>query len=426
MDPALLLFYLNSFSMLIMAIYALRHYIYSAIHVILSLRPIKNPGEGPPVLQEGLPRVSILIPAHNEENVIGGLLKSLVTQDYPKELMEVIVINDGSTDKTGDIAKAFAKRFNFVKVVDIYPGGNGKAQALNIGLEHAKGDVILVFDADYVPMFDCVRRLVENLMDGRYGVVQGNIIPYNHGTFFSKVVRLERLVGYELEFPVRDALSLFVQYGGTVGGFRREVIERVGKWRRNTLAEDTDLTCRAMIHGFKIKYVRDALALEQAVDNLWAYIKQRFRWMKGHIQCFFRYTWGILRSPYMTLREKVDGVLLLAMYLTPLAWLTTTIYVLAGLLSWVKPPIVESILGLTLLQMFLTSLITESLVATITSEEKTRSLLPAILAIPIISYMLALVALAALISLLTDKITGETKWPKTEKRPLPPLTPIQP
>ena len=120
-------------------------------------------------------------------------------------------------------------------------------------------------------------------------------------------------------------MELISQFGGTVGGFRKSLIEFLGGWDPEILAEDTDLTFRIYLAGYKVKYVNEADCYEEAVINWRSYWRQRSRWAKGHMQCAFRHVWPVLRSKRMSLREKVDGFLLLNVYFVPifaaLAWI---------------------------------------------------------------------------------------------------------
>jgi len=108
------------------------------------------------------------------------------------------------------------------------------------------------------------------------------------------------------------------QFGGTVGGFRRDLIESLGGWNPNMLAEDTDLTFRAYLAGYKIRYVNEAECYEEAVETWQSYGHQRYRWAKGHMQAAFKHLWPLVRSQNLNLREKIDGFLLLNIYFMPL------------------------------------------------------------------------------------------------------------
>ena len=417
----------NLFALLVMGIYALRHYAYTLLFIAMKLGSKKKQNNHVENLSY-FPRVSILVPAHNEENVIADLLSSLVSQEYPRDKMEIIVINDGSTDRTGEIARGFANSYpGLVKVVEVAEGGKGKANALNIGLDHATGDVILVFDADYIATTDSVAKLVYYLTAGGYQLIQGQVIPYNTQKLFSKVVALERTVGYLCEFPVRDRYGLFIQYAGTVGGFKRDVINTLGKWDKSSLAEDTDLTCRATLKGYRIKYEQDIIGFEQAVEDMWAYFKQRFRWAKGHTICCLRYFKALAKAKNISLRKKIDGLLVLFMYLSPISWLLTSIFILATvILNPLLSPIILSIpfigdlfwVSVAFWLFIFSALFVESLVSVALSGVGLRRHIVPLMLIPIVGHGMAMTCVLALVDLALDRVfrAGEHTWERTEKK----------
>ena len=237
------------------------------------------------------PIVSILIPARNEEKVIARTLKRMTELTYPKDKLQIIIIDDVSTDNTGKIAEQYLKTYNNIKIVhrNEPEGGRGKASALNAGFKHAKGEIILCFDADYYPQKDIIEKLVKEFDDPKVGAVQGRVTVLNEPqNIVTRLVALERTGGYCIDQQARNSLGLITQFGGTVGGFRRELWESLGGWDESILAEDTDLTFRVYLAGYRVRYVNDAECYEEAVESWRAYWKQRYRWAKGHMQwCSF-------------------------------------------------------------------------------------------------------------------------------------------
>ena len=267
------------------------------------------------------PTVTILIPAHNEEKVIGKLLKKMTSLSYPKNKLEVIVIDDASSDGTGKIADENAKENSLIKVLhrDASVGGKGKAAALNAGLKQSAGEIVLCFDADYIPSNDIVTKLVEKFVDPNVGAVQGRPVVLNEPkNIVTRLVALERIGGYRVDQEARDILGLIPQFGGTVGGFRRSIIESLGGFDESMLTEDTDLTFQIYLAGYKIRYVGGAECYEEAVDSWKAYWRQRHRWARGHMQVCFKHSFNLLKSKKMKLKEKVDGLLLLHVYFMPI------------------------------------------------------------------------------------------------------------
>ncbi|MCW4016922.1 MAG: glycosyltransferase family 2 protein [Candidatus Bathyarchaeota archaeon] len=318
---------------------------YLTRHYLFTLAALYHKSEQPPEVNETTyePAVSVMIPAHNEEQVIERILQRMTELTYPKEKLEVIVIDDASTDKTGKKAKRFAKNHKFIHFVqrNQTEGGNGKPEALNYGLKHVSGEIIYCFDADYYPQRDIIEKLTVCFKNPKVGAVQGRVTVLNEpDSIVTRLVALERTGGYRVDQFARNELELISQFGGTVGGFRKNLIETLGGWDPNILAEDTDLTFRIYLAGFKIKYVNSADCYEEAVENWGSYWRQRSRWAKGHMQCAFRHVWPVIRSKKMSLREKVDGFLLLNVYFVPilatLAWIIGAVLFLVEPIEWVN------------------------------------------------------------------------------------------
>ncbi len=325
----------------IMLIYMVRHYLFSYFALF------REPTERSYQEVAGLyrPFVTILIPCHNEDRVVGPLLDRLVATTYPKERLEIVPIDDASTDATGDMLEEYARKHPFIRPLHRPDGGNGKAAALNAGLKASKGDVILTFDADYLPQYDIVEKLVAPFVDPEVGGVQGRVTVYNEDeSFVSKLVTLERIGGYRIDQVARDRFGLIPQYGGTVGGFRRDLLEAFGGWDEAMLAEDTDLTAKTVLHGYKVRYVLEAESYEEAVTTWRAYWRQRYRWAKGHMQCAFRYTRSAFRSDRLSPLQKLDMLLFLWVYFAPLVvFMGWTLGIVAFLLE--APPILPFYVG---------------------------------------------------------------------------------
>ena len=207
------------------------------------------------------PAVSILIPARDEEKVIGRLLQRMTNLTYPHNKLQVITIDDASSDSTRQIAEEFSKRHPFIEVLhrDKKTGGKGKAAAMNAGLAYSTGEIVLCFDADYYLQKDIVEKLVKEFVDPAVGAVQGRPVVLNEAqNVVTRLVTLERIGGYRIDQEARDNLGLIPQFGGTVGGFRRSVLEKLGGFDESMLTEDTDLTFQVYLAGFKVRYVGDA------------------------------------------------------------------------------------------------------------------------------------------------------------------------
>lgn len=297
--------------------YLIRHYIFT-LAVLQYDQRAKNSQETKSASYQ--PVVSVLIPAHNEEQVIDRTLSRMAQLEYPKNKLQIIVIDDASTDRTEEISEQYAKLYGFFEVVhrSREEGGHGKASALNAVLPKVRGEIIVCFDADYYPQKDVIEKLVRMFVDAKVGAVQGRVTVLNEPqNVVTRLVALERIGGYRVDQQARDSLGLIPQFGGTAGAVRRSLLERLGGWDESVLTEDTELTFRIYLAGYKVRYVLDAESYEEAVASWQAYWKQRYRWAKGHMQVAFKYLFKVLGSKKLRLREKIDGLLLLNVYFMP-------------------------------------------------------------------------------------------------------------
>ncbi len=324
-------------AVVIMVLYLVRHYVFS----LTALYYQKGQTHYTLHSMSFRPTVSILIPARDEEEVLPNLLHRITKLTYPKDRVEVIVIDDGSSDNTGRVADEFAAIYDYVKVFHKRPNMNSrnKSSALNEGCKHTKNEIVICFDADYYPQLDILEKLTAPFIDPEVGAVQGRVTVSNeNSSLVSRLVALERIAGYRVDQLARDDLGLIPQYGGTVGGFRKALIESLGGWDEKVLAEDTDLTFRVYETGYKVRYVNEAESYEDAVSNLRSYWKQRHRWAKGHMQCFFKHLIPLLKTPNLRFREKLDGALLLGVYFVPilaaLSWFLGTLIFFFGPTNW--------------------------------------------------------------------------------------------
>jgi len=303
------------------------------------------------------PTVTILIPARDEQHVVDRILQRMTELTYPKNKTQIIIINDASVDETGKIADNYFKNHSNIQVIhrSKKAGGTGKASALNYALRYARNEILLCFDADYYPQTDIVEKLVQPFADPKVGAVQGRVIVLNEPqSLVTRLVALERIGGYRVDQQARNSLGLITQFGGTVGGFRRALLDRLGGWDESILAEDTDLTFRVYLAGYRVHYVLDAECYEEAVENWRAYWKQRYRWAKGHMQCCFKHWYKFLTSKNLNLKQKIDGLLLLNIYYMPVfslfLWIIGALLFLINLPQWLSllwGPVQFSLLSFT-------------------------------------------------------------------------------
>lgn len=232
------------------------------------------------------PKVSVLIPCHNEEIVIEQTLKAMIKLQYPTEKLEIIVINDNSKDRTGEIAEEFAKKYPFVRVVTTEPpySGIGKSSALNYGFQQSTGDIIIVYDADNTPESLAVRYLVmamEN--DEKAGAIVGKfrVVNANHN-LLTRFINIETICFQWMAQAGRWFWFKITTIPGTNFAIRRSILEELGGWDVKALSEDTELTIRVYNLGYHIRFFPAAVTWEQEPENWKVWWKQRTRWARGN------------------------------------------------------------------------------------------------------------------------------------------------
>jgi cellulose synthase/poly-beta-1,6-N-acetylglucosamine synthase-like glycosyltransferase len=239
---------------------------------------------------EKLPTFSIIVPVRNEERVVDRLLKALFKLDYPPEKREIIIVEDGSIDKTPRICRKYAKRHpDCIKFVR-QSMSNGKPSALNYALKHARGEIVAVFDADNVPEPDVLLRAAEYFEDSSVAAVQGTPCAINaNENMLTKFVSHEEAVRFQAYFRGKDALGLFVPLTGTCQFIRRTVLEEVGGWNEESLSEDMEMSAKLTQRGHTVKYAPDIRSWQENPANLTQFVKQRTRWFRGCMEVALRY-----------------------------------------------------------------------------------------------------------------------------------------
>ncbi len=304
------------FLLVFMSIYMIQHFIFTYSRLYGEQRNYYHD-----ILDTEMPTVSVVIPMHNEELVAENVLERLVLSDYPKEKMEIIPINDHSTDRTKDIIDTFARKHPGVKPFHRLKEDEkrGKAEGLNDVMKFTKGDIIVVFDADYQPAKEAIKSLVMGFKDPQVGAVMGRVLVQNSDSnLLTLLLDMERSAGYQISQQARYNMDLIPQYGGTVGAYRKSVVRQMGGFDPKVLAEDTDLTYKMYLNGWKIAYANKTECYEQMPETWAARARQVRRWSRGHNEVLFHHLPSIFTSKYFTLREKWDGLLLLFVYMMPI------------------------------------------------------------------------------------------------------------
>ncbi|MCC0665673.1 glycosyltransferase family 2 protein [Clostridioides sp. ZZV15-6597] len=248
------------------------------------------------------PMVSILVPAHNEAKVIGRTVESLLLLNYPKDKMELIVINDNSSDNSREILESIKnkyKNYNFTIInTDSITGGKGKSNALNIGYKISKGEFIAVYDADNTPDRDALRYLIQTIvLDDELGAVIGKFRTRNKSkNLLTKFINIETLSFQWMSQAGRWQLFNLCTIPGTNFILRKSIIEEIGGWDSKAIAEDTEISFRIYKLGYKIKLVPQSITWEQEPETIKVWIKQRTRWAKGNIYVLMKYIKNIFKQ----------------------------------------------------------------------------------------------------------------------------------
>ncbi len=295
--------------MIILAFYGLHRYQL----VWLYYRNKKNATHEPPKHFAELPFITVQLPIFNEQFVIDRLIEAVCNLDYPRDRLEIQVLDD-STDETRQVAAAIVERYRAgcngtpQPIVYIHRTNREgyKAGALDCGLKTAKGELVAIFDADFVPPREWLMRVVHHLADPGIGMVQTRWTHLNRDYSFLTQVEAILLDGhFVLEHGGRSRANVFFNFNGTAGMWRRIAIDEAGGWQHDTLTEDTDLSYRAQLKGWRFKYLQDVVCPAELPIEMTAFKTQQARWAKGLIQTSKKILPRVLRSnlPFHTKLE---------------------------------------------------------------------------------------------------------------------------
>lgn len=308
--------------------------VYTARHYYFTLNRIFGRQRHPyaDIQDANWPALTVLVAAHNEQAGIAAILKALLESDYPADKLTIIPVNDGSTHRTREIIDSCAAQNP--RIVPFQGSGKGGQAALQDAMLRVEAEIVLIFDADYVPGRSLIRQLVTPFFDPEVGAVVGRVVPLNLGKKLTRLLDLERSGGYQVVQQARMHLHTVPQYGGSVAGVRRTALEDIGGWNENGLAEDTDLTYRLLLAGWKTVYANRAECYEEVPERWPVRVGQIMRWAKGHNQVTMRCLMNTAKSPALNWWERVDGVLLLGVYLMGpvllLGWLLAVVLFYTG------------------------------------------------------------------------------------------------
>jgi len=237
------------------------------------------------------PLVSAIIPAYNEEVGLVATVKTILASSYRP--LEVVVVNDGSTDRSDEIMRAFVQKYelyvrgsrNYVPIVYHYQPNEGKAYALNTGISLSYGEIIVTFDADSVVHQHVIEHFVAYFCDPEVMAVAGNIRLGNTRTILGLIQDLEYGMGFQKK-KAEALLGIVFVIGGAASAFRRDVFHKLGGYTAGTLTEDLDLTLRIQEAGMRIVYAPEAIVHTEGPATLRSLLKQRLRWKRGRFEAF--------------------------------------------------------------------------------------------------------------------------------------------
>ncbi len=304
-DAALLLPYFAV--MILLAIYGVHRYTL----VYLYYKHRKQYPPDPPAHFDELPRVTVQLPIFNEQFVVDRLLEAVCAMEYPREMLEIQVLDD-SMDETQQVAAGLVERYAALGHPIVYihrTNRHGyKAGALDAGLKIAKGQFIAIFDADFVPPPDWLMNVIHHFSQPEIGMVQTRWSHLNRE--YSMLTQIEAILldgHFVLEHGARSRSGDFFNFNGTAGMWRREAITDAGGWQHDTLTEDTDLSYRSQLAGWKFKYLPEIECPAELPIEMTAFKTQQARWAKGLIQTSIKVLPMMFRSK-VPRRIKIEAV----------------------------------------------------------------------------------------------------------------------
>ena len=289
---------------------------------------------------------SVIVPAYNEAANIAATVRSLIGNDYPS--LEVIVVDDGSTDGTADIVEALGLPGVFV----LRQANAGKPAALNAGINYAMHDLLVLVDGDTVFEKDTIGRLLQPLRDPAVGAVSGNAKVANRTGLLGRWQHLEYVIGFNLDRRLFDVAGCMATVPGAVGAFRRSALQDADGVSAQTLAEDTDVTMAVVRAGWRVVYEPSAIAWTEAPASLRQLWRQRYRWGYGTMQSLWKHRRALVqRGAAGRLGRRGLGYLMLFQVLLPLTAPMVDIYALYGLIFLPPAKVAAAWLGFTALQV---------------------------------------------------------------------------
>jgi len=274
-------------------------------------RDKKNSPQTPPPSPKAWPRVTIQLPIYNELYVVERLLEAVTQIDYPHPKLEIQVLDD-STDETATVLQQqvahYQKMGHNIHYLHRSDRVDFKAGALRAGLTHATGELIAIFDADFLPPKDWLRQTVPYFEEAQLGLLQTRWGHLNAD--YSLLTRVQAFaldIHFTIEQKGRNLRHHFINFNGTAGIWRKACIEEAGNWQGDTLTEDLDLSYRAQLKGWRFRYLESVVAPAEIPMTVEAIRSQQFRWNKGGAENFQKLIAALWRNPKTSIRTKIYG-----------------------------------------------------------------------------------------------------------------------
>jgi len=353
------------------------------------------------------PKVSVIIPVKNGARVLDRLMDSLMSVDYPKEKMEVIIVEDGSVDGSYEICKYYERKFpGLVKVIH-REQSRGKPDALSCATGKASGEVLAVFDVDSIIDPAAFRLALKHFEDPRVAAVQGKTLSVNfRSNLLTWLVRLEEF-WFSMMLIGKQKLGLFIPLTGNCMFIRKRYLEEVGGWNPDSLTEDIELAVRLFKHGYVVVYEEGAECLQEAPARLKHLVRQRNRWYRGYIETLAR-SFHLLKKFSL---KAFDAIVLL---LSPIITLLSQIFYPLAIIAAVfisNSPFLHLILQLSLIPLIVSLLALAIVVLLLVKPREARLLLLA----PMIYVYWGLLSAVVLKSCIDILVGAPRQWITTPK-----------
>lgn len=301
-----------------------------------------------------LPTISVVIPAYNEEKSIIHCIESVLKSDYPKERIEVIVVDDGSKDTTATLVNTYKKKHDLNNLTLISQSRVGKAHALNNGMKNAaESELVMSLDADSYLEKNALKNVTKYFLDTKVMAVASNVKIAKTGGLFNLIQQFEYIICYQM----KRAHSIFnIEYiiGGIGSTFRKRYLEKIDFYDGNTVTEDIDLTMKILKNGnkqLKVMYGSDVIAYTQSVLSIQDLIKQRYRWKWGRYQTFLKN-----KSMFFSFDKK---------YTKGLTWFYLPYALFSDLAFLTEPIVVGFLLYVTIAYHDVTTIVSALIVITV-------------------------------------------------------------